>query len=523
MQYSSTYMSTGGAMPVSSRKEITTTRVREDITTTLTNIDTKSDAWGKVCPMSFGKVRIAGALVWGSQFYKTTASFDDVTTQKSIVTWKDSGQVIHKELLNGRLMVDQSYPTNSLTDVVQSSGSQVTHGESTANFIDLCYSFGTEGDTRRKRYISKIRVNGDTVIYDTEKAFIMDGIAFSVRYGWDNAPPALMEKYPNGKFHYKGQTLVCFDRFPLATFGNSIPNSVDVEFGCCAAPAEDPDNLDVHDSGWPIAFWINEWGSEFLENAYKLTISTNNTQDGGALGYHLNPAWSLGPDVYVTGTAIVCGGDPRFTADLNPVKILDGIRTTLGGAPNGSVWRFSRFMSREAFLAYQAAGGIPFFEGNGVARTGENADAHNENFYQQNTVSFSIQAYSSGKPNIKVQDRLISDTVDTKNTVSLQTFKGKGRTLYFNCVFRTLRGTYPVWVTLTDANGVSWPSFWNGGFTNDRSAGHHSDFLSRGDGEPYYIGAPGEVFTYGTNNVDATGIAAIANSYVYFRNIYTNE
>lgn len=224
----------GSAMPIAQRKEVTTTRVRDDITTTLTNIDTKSDAWGKVIPMGFGRHRVAGALVWASQFYKTTESFDDVTTQKSIVTWNDHQDIIRTVKVNDQVVGGYQSSTNTIYDVVKSSGSQVTHGESTASYIDLCYSFGTEGDKRRKRYIEKIRVN-DTIVYDTTQDYIADGIGFSIRYGYDDAAPALLEKYPNGKFHYKGQTLVCFDRFPLATFGDSIPSSVDVEYGCCSA------------------------------------------------------------------------------------------------------------------------------------------------------------------------------------------------------------------------------------------------------------------------------------------------
>lgn len=210
------------------RDEITTTRVRDDIVTTLTNIDTKSDAWGKVVPMGFGRHRVAGALVWASQFYKTTESYEDVTTKKNIVTWLNHNEI--RTYVKG-IPVDKEI-INDVSDVVRSSGSQVTRGTFEEAFIDLCYSFGTEGDTRRKRFIEKVRVN-DTIVYDTSKGFIADGIAFSIRYGYDNAPPALLEKYPNGKFHYKGQTLICFDKFPLNTFGNSVPSSVDVEWGCC--------------------------------------------------------------------------------------------------------------------------------------------------------------------------------------------------------------------------------------------------------------------------------------------------
>lgn len=211
------------------RTEVTTTRVRDEVTTQLTNISTKSEAWGKIIPMGFGRHRVAGALVWGSQFYKTTQSFDDVTTTKSIVTWQSVSTGRDAVARGGSIF---SPVVNEPEDVVYNSGSQVTHGEAINSYIDLCYSFGTEGDTRKKRYIEKIRVN-DTIIYDTTIGYIADGIGFSIRYGYDDAPPALMSKYPNGKFHYKGQTLVCFDRFPLALFGNSIPDTVDVEFGCC--------------------------------------------------------------------------------------------------------------------------------------------------------------------------------------------------------------------------------------------------------------------------------------------------
>jgi hypothetical protein len=224
--------SNGMAIPTGLRTEITTTRTRDDIVTTLTNLDTKSDAWGKVIPMGFGRHRVAGALVWASQFYKTTESFDDTTTQQSIVSWLD-----HQDVYNSITGADEGV-TNTPFDVVRSSGSQVTHGSTENAYIDLCYSFGTEGDVRKRRYIEKIRVN-DTLIYDQSQSppFIMDGIGFSVRYGYDNAAPDLMAKYPNGIFHYKDQTLLIFDKFPLSVFGNATPQSVDVEWGCCVGDA----------------------------------------------------------------------------------------------------------------------------------------------------------------------------------------------------------------------------------------------------------------------------------------------
>jgi hypothetical protein len=218
----------GVAEATSVRDEITTTRVRDDIVTEMTNIETKSDAWGKVIPMGFGRHRVAGALVWASQFYKTTETYTDVTTKKNIVHWRDNQMTT--SFPPGGNIVNKTVTTEF--DVVRSSGSQITTGTFEDAYIDLCYSFGTEGDVRRKRFIEKVRIN-DTVVYDTSKGFVADGIGFSIRYGYDNAPPALLEKYPNGKFHYKGQTLICFEKFPLELFGNSIPNSVDVEWGCC--------------------------------------------------------------------------------------------------------------------------------------------------------------------------------------------------------------------------------------------------------------------------------------------------
>lgn len=222
------YNGYGAAIATSVRDEITTTRVRDDIVTTMTNISTKSDAWGKVIPMGFGRHRVGGALVWASQFYKTTETYSDVTTKKNIVHWLDTQNVVSFPP-GGNI---QNTVINTEFDVTRSSGSQVTTGTFEDAFIDLCYSFGIEGDTRKKRFIEKVRIN-DTVVYDTSIGFVADGIAFSIRYGYDNAPPALLEKYPNGKFHYKGHTLICFEKFPLSLFGNSIPDNVDIEWGCC--------------------------------------------------------------------------------------------------------------------------------------------------------------------------------------------------------------------------------------------------------------------------------------------------
>lgn len=508
-------------------QRVSVTRSNEYTHTELTNIQSKADTWGKVIPLGFGRHRVAGALVWASDFYATTSGFDETTSKQNIYTEYSFSSGRDAEA-KGAGMFD--VVVNPPQDVSQPPVTQVTHSQTKSSSIDLCYSFGKEGDKRRKRYVDKIRIN-DTLAYDSKTGYIAPGLAFSIRYGYnDDQIPGLMQGYDDGIYYYKGQTLIVFDKFPTGNYGDAIPSSVDVEFGCCAAPPEDPDNLDVHDSGWPIQFWVAEWGSEYLENPLKLAINPNNTQDGGALGYHLNPNWSMGPDIYVTGTAIVTGGDPKFAPDLNPVKILDNIHSTAGGGPNGSVWRFTKLMTREQFFTYQSTGGIPFLQGNGVERTGTNADAHGENYYEQNTVAYSIRGYSTGKPNVKIADKLISDTVDTKNTVSVQNFKGKGRTLYVTPLFRMNRGSYSIWVTLQNADGVNWPSFWNGGFTNGRAGGSHTEFLSRGDGKPYYIGKPGETFTYGLDpNAVAgmggtvTGIAVTINSYTYFRNTYASE
>lgn len=255
----------GWSVPTNSRTVVTTTRVRDDIETTLTNINAKSDAWGKIIPMSFGRCRVGGALIWSSNFYKTTETYDDVTTTQNLIDWynvptvvpvpyikseSDGGQTIAWGDPLERTVIGP--PDFEKSTQVRNSGSQVTHGSETGSNIDLCYSFGVEGDPRQKRYVEKIRIN-DIIVYDTTTDYLADGLALSIRYGYDNAPPALMERYDNGKFHYKNQTLIVFDRFPLAQFGDSIPDSVDVEFGCCAAIAS------THETGCgPVSVYTKQ-------------------------------------------------------------------------------------------------------------------------------------------------------------------------------------------------------------------------------------------------------------------------
>jgi hypothetical protein len=288
---------------------------------------------------------------------------------------------------------------------------------------------------------------------------------------------------------------------------------------CCNAEVR-PDEANVYDSAWPLRFWRASGGSVYLENQGTLAIRADDVADGA--NPWMSHAWVLGPDVYVSGVAIVCGDNPQFTGDLNPVKILDNIRTVTGGSGNGSVWKFHRLMTREQFLAYQAQGGIPFFTGNGVARTDANAWAHGENYFEQNTVTFQIWGYTSGKKNVEIADRLISDSVDTGNTVYLGDKKGKGRTLYFDALFRTVRDTYSLDVQLLNAKGEGFWSTWNGGFTNGRAGGDYEAYLGLGHGDPYMIGEAGDIYTYYTDP-SKSGIAAVVNHYVYFYNVYTNE
>ncbi len=210
---------------------VSVTRQNEFNHNELTNIATKADTWGKVITQGYGRHRVAGALVWASNFYATTSGFDETTTTQDIYTSYSVSEG-SDAVAKGASIFDTV--VNPPQDVSRPPVSQVTHHSSKSSAIDLCYSFGKEGDTRKKRYIDKIRIN-DTLAYDVETGFVAKNLAFSVRYGYEDDIPELMSKYDDGKFHYKGQTLVIFNQFPTANYGDAIPSTVDVEFGCCQA------------------------------------------------------------------------------------------------------------------------------------------------------------------------------------------------------------------------------------------------------------------------------------------------
>lgn len=212
---------------------VETKRVAIQETRTLTGVETKSDAWGKIIPVTFGRTRVPGALIWASNFYKTTSGFDATTTQ--IDRYTQNVQFLQPA-------ADVPFELNEGVEGTRTT-SQVVRETVTSSAIDLCYSFGKEGDPRRKRYVDKMRIN-DVVVYDSKTNYIAPGLGFSVRYGYSDAIDGVMAGYANGDLFYPGQTLVIFNKFPTASFGDKIPDRVDVEFGCIEydPPIEVPDN-----------------------------------------------------------------------------------------------------------------------------------------------------------------------------------------------------------------------------------------------------------------------------------------
>lgn len=175
-------------------------------TSALTNVEAQSDAWGKFIPMTWGFVRVGGALIWGSPYYKNIDEFRN-STQYTATSYQ-SGVVVGTEIIeNG-----------------------VSNTEVTTYFIDLAYSIGFEGDTRTTRRMKRVRVNG-VAVYDAETSYIAPGIGFSIRQGGSASIDPVMAKYPDtGIYWYPGQTYIIFDRFPLANYGGALPQSVDIEF-----------------------------------------------------------------------------------------------------------------------------------------------------------------------------------------------------------------------------------------------------------------------------------------------------
>lgn len=214
------------SIPIKPQRVVNEKRTAIQETVSLTGVETGSDAWGKVIPVTFGRTRVPGALIWASNFYKTTSTFQ-VDTE-----WRDRYEY-------------NSYGSDALTfqgnDVPV--GKSTTKEEITSSFIDLCYSFGKDGDTRRKRFVDKIRIN-EIEVFNSQTKYVAPGLGFSIRYGYDDSIDPVMAGYENGDLFYPGQTLIIFNKFPTANFGDAIPKSIDVEFGCILYddPIPQPDN-----------------------------------------------------------------------------------------------------------------------------------------------------------------------------------------------------------------------------------------------------------------------------------------
>lgn len=195
--------------------------------TSLTGIETASDAWGKIIPLTFGRTRVPGVLVWASEFYKTTSGFD--TTVTTFDQYTQNYNVLRDPSSIGHDFAS----TVTTTDVT----TQTTRTSINAVNIDLCYSFGKEGDKRRKRYVDVIRIN-EIEVYNSQTGYVAPNIGFNIRYGYDNSIDPLMAKYANGDLLYKDQTLIIFNKFPTGDFGDAVPQSIDVEFGCLPSELE---------------------------------------------------------------------------------------------------------------------------------------------------------------------------------------------------------------------------------------------------------------------------------------------
>lgn len=283
-------ISTPGYMSQIEQTSVTSvTRQNEFNRTELTNIATKSDAWGKVIPYGWGRHRVAGALIWASDFYATVSGFDEVTETTDIYTQTDN-QVGYADYDAGEWMVhkpvillppDPGDPTKTST-WTSPGGSQVTTSRTKSSSIDLCYSFGKEGDKRRRRFVDKIRIN-DTLAYDRSTGFIAPGLGFTVRMGWAEKILPLMANFEDGIYWYKGQDLILFDKFPTGNYGDAIPNSVDVEFGCCGSAPVGPCSfyLDVNAYGETAPLYYGKNDLSFHEyRPGDLLIYYNRTKIG---------------------------------------------------------------------------------------------------------------------------------------------------------------------------------------------------------------------------------------------------
>lgn len=179
--------------------------------TRLTNLDTRADTWGQPISRTWGTCRVAGNMIWSSKFYTTLTKF------KKTTTWTN---------------VENNLSWNGVGDpTIVTEGSDVSVFEEGKTGIDVSYSFGEEGDSRARRVVRKMRING-TLVFDSSTAYVFPGLGFNFRYGYDDDTiEPTMASYETGKYYYPDQTYVTLNNFPLGEWGNATPQSIDVEFG----------------------------------------------------------------------------------------------------------------------------------------------------------------------------------------------------------------------------------------------------------------------------------------------------
>lgn len=286
----------------------------------LTNIETASDAWGKFIPFSWGLSRVGGALVWASPFYKNLESFRTTTQYRSVSTWLEPPNLLAGEFTPNRQTSEQVYETGSSVTTISSY------------YIDAAYSLGFEGDLRQNRILQKVRINGN-IVYDASTGFIQAGIAFSVRRGDQLAIDPVMADFiaTTGKYFYPGQTYIVFDKLPLGAFGNAMPQSVDVEFkvddvgaqGVSYKFEEAADSTNVYKG---LCFLAEDYGRIFFVRS---DIGVN----GIIASYDINTGLRF-PDVPIIGPAAGLVKDVR--TDLGnyacgPKSAIGYVGTGIGG------------------------------------------------------------------------------------------------------------------------------------------------------------------------------------------------
>lgn len=308
----------------------------------LTNIETASDAWGKFIPFSWGLSRVGGALVWASPFYKNLESFRTTTQYRSVSTWLEPPN----------LLAGQFTPTRQTSEEVYETGSSVTTISS--YYIDAAYSLGFEGDLRQNRLLQKVRINGN-VVYDASTGFIQAGIAFSVRRGDQLAIDPVMADFiaTTGKYFYPGQTYIVFDKLPLGAFGNAMPQSVDVEFKVDDVGAqgvsykfEEPEDSTSTYRGLP--FLAEDYGRIFF-------VRSDIGANGIIASYDINTGLRF-PDVPIIGPAAALVKDVR--TDLGnyacgPKSAIGYVGTGIGGVGN--------HIAIDLLNGYTVSANVPFW------------------------------------------------------------------------------------------------------------------------------------------------------------------